>query len=140
MQKRTVFVLFLLLILVFPCFGGCSDSKSVGPPPGRPNGFPNNIWYDAENKHPWTDVFDENYQIDYEYATGIHGEYTGNAVEHGALSCAVAANDRDKPSLFQMEDKPREGDFLSDSTGVEGFENVFDLKHDGAPSGSCCDE
>lgn len=108
MQKRTVFVLFLLIVVGFPCFGGCSESKSDGPPPGRPNGFPNNIWYDAENKHPWTDVFDEKYQIDYKYATGIPGIPSANRLYSVAGGLVENRDTGGTPACCDC----RQGDFL----------------------------
>ena len=62
-------------------------------------------------------------------AAGVHRPHAGHGIEQGGLTGAVAADDGDKVAVVQMQGKAPQGGLFVDGAGVEGFPDVFDLKH-----------
>ena len=62
-------------------------------------------------------------------AAAVHGKRPGDGVQQGGFARAVAADDGDEVPLLQMEAEVVEGRPGVDSARMEGFGDVFQIKH-----------
>ena len=61
--------------------------------------------------------------------TPVRLPHTGNGVEQGGFSRAVAADDGDEVPVRQAQVQPVQGHFCVDRTGIEGFMQIGNFKH-----------
>ena len=59
----------------------------------------------------------------------VHRPHTGNGIQHGGFSCAVAADDGNEIALVQLQVQAVQGGLLVHRACIEGFGNILDLKH-----------